>query len=212
MKTVTIKIENRDLVHLKKANYKLCFAKKVQSAPYNVVWKAYDQYLANNTFSWDSTYKLFGSQNFQKNQKVNPATNQVAIKLGEVSTLNSSGILSPPKTGGASDEITLINNYGFIHPGIVQTFTGFDHKMVSTPIYLAMEPILKGSATLTPLDIVLVWFEQNIETGIMFAPPPMIQPAYYLSTAKTYSIAIDLSQKNSAIRLYKNQQWITPKS
>ncbi len=38
-KTVTIEIAAGDLTLLKKSGYKLCFAKKVGTADYNVVWR-----------------------------------------------------------------------------------------------------------------------------------------------------------------------------
>ena len=49
-KIVTIEIADADLTLLKKSGYKLCFAKKVGTADYNVVWQSYVQYLSNNEF------------------------------------------------------------------------------------------------------------------------------------------------------------------
>lgn len=75
------------------------------------------------------------------------------------------------------------------------TITG---KEVSTPIYVAQNPVVLGDTLLTPVEKVLVWFEQNIETSTMF------------SDSKSKSVEIDLTQDNSATRLYKNGSWITP--
>ncbi|MEM1323921.1 MAG: hypothetical protein AAGG75_26915 [Bacteroidota bacterium] len=197
-KSVKIEISLEDLESLKKANYKLCFAKKVGDNSFNVVWQSYDSYLVNNTFSWVPQYQLFGSNTFQGNVKVQVATNTVNIGLGETSTLNESGILEPPFTGGPEISFTMENNYGSIHPGVNQLSTGIDGQTISTPIYVAEAPILKGDAVLTPVEQIMVWFQQNVETSTMF------------STARSREVIIDLTTTDDATRLYKDGEWTTP--
>lgn len=197
-KTVTIEIDTADLATLKGADYKLCFAKKIAEGDYNVVWQSYTKYLVNNVFSWTPQYQLFGTNMFQSGVRVNVATNLVSIGLGEESVLDSAGVLGAPKTGGSDISITLVNNYGSIHPALNQLSTGIDGSQISTPIYVAQKEIVAGNATLTPVEKVLVWFEQNVETSTMF------------STARSRSVEIDLTYSNEAVRLYKGQQWITP--
>lgn len=51
---------------------------------------------------------------------------------------------------------------------------------------------------LTPIDTVMVWFQQNIATSTMF------------SSARSNSVEIDLTSTNTATRLYKGGQWSTP--
>lgn len=197
-KTVDILIDLEDLKTLKASSYKLCFAKKVGNEAYNVVWQSYGDYLANNEFSWTPSYQLFGSNTFVSNLTVKVATNKVDIGLGEQSTLDPAGVLSPPSTGGSPTAITMINNYGKIHPGVNQLSTGINGEQVSTPIYVATNPIVLGNAELTPVEKVLVWFEQNITTSTMF------------STARSKSVEIDLTTTNNATRLYQGGQWSTP--
>ena len=197
-KTVSINIDLEDLQTLKASNYRLCFAKKVGNEDYNVVWQSYQQYLAYNEFSWTPVYQLFGSNTFVDNMTVKVSTNSVDIGLGETSTLNSAGVLSPASTGGTSTAITMVNKYGLIHPGVNQLSTGIDGQQVSTPIYVAENPIVLGNAELTPVETVLVWFEQNIETSTMF------------STARSMSVEIDLTTTNAQTRLYQGGRWSTP--
>ena len=194
-KSVTIKIDTQDLEDLKHSDYKLCFAKKVAEDVYNVVWQSYTQYLASNVFSWTPQYQLFGSNIFQDGVEVQSSTEIVNIGLGQQSTLNKEGVWSDVATGGPDTSINIINDYGSIHPGVNQLSTGINGKVLSTAIYVAAEPILKGSAKLTPIEKVLVWFEQNIETSTMF------------SSARSFSEEIDLTSINKATRLYKNQTW-----
>lgn len=197
-KTVSILIDLEDLKNLKSANYRLCFAKKVGDADYNVVWQSYSLYLATNDFSWTPQYQLFGTNIFQDNIKVRVATNLQRIGLGETSVLDSNGILGNPSSGGPKISLSMDNEYGSIRPGVNQLSTGIDGSQVSTPIYVAPQPIVKGTVSLTPVEKVMVWFEQDIETSTMF------------SNARALSVEIDLTFTNEATRLYKNQQWVTP--
>ncbi|MGK7925414.1 MAG: hypothetical protein AB4290_09230 [Spirulina sp.] len=197
-KSVIIKIATSDLETLKNGNYKLCFAKKVGDAAYNVVWQSYQDYLANNTFSWTPQYQIFGSNVFQANIEVQVSTNTQTIGLGETSILNSSGILESPSTGGPTTGFVMDNQYGSIHPGVNQLSTGIDGKQESTPIYVAESPSVIGETTLTPVEKILVWFEQDIQTSTMF------------STSRSQAVEIDLTNQDSATRMYQNQTWITP--
>ncbi len=197
-KRVNIQIAPKDLETLKAANYKLCFAKKVSGQEFNVVWQSYHDYLVSNNFSWVPTYQLFGSNSFQNNLNVSVSTNQVNIGLGQIATLDEAGILEKPKTGGPDVSVSMQNDFGDIHPGINQLSTGISGNQVSTPIYVAPEPAVKGEVSLTPVEKVLVWFEQNIETGTMF------------SDARSNEIEIDLTDSAEETRLYTDQGWKTP--
>jgi hypothetical protein len=198
-KTVNIQIAPGDLETLKASGYRMCFAKKVAEGDYNVVWQSYDEYLPSDHFSWTPEYQLFGSNQFQTTVAVSVSTNLVDIGLGEQSVLDSAGVLGDPSTTvPSSSGITLVNNFGPIHPGVNQMSKGIDGNQVSTPIYVAPEPIVEGSALLTPVEKVLVWFEQNIETSTMF------------SDARARSIEIDLTFSNEETRLYSNESWSTP--
>jgi hypothetical protein len=197
-KRVSIIIDLDDLKILKASNYRLCFAKKVGDADYNVVWQSYSLYLASNDFSWTPQYQLFGTNIFQDNITVRVATNLQRIGLGEISVLDAAGILGNPSSGGPKVSLSMDNQYGSIRPGVNQLSTGIDGSQVSTPIYVAPQPIVKGVTSLTPVEKVMVWFEQKIETSTMF------------SSSRALSVEIDLTFENEATRLYKNQQWITP--
>lgn len=196
-KTVTIEIAPADLTLLKQSKYKLCFAKKVGTEAYNVVWQSYDKYLSNNGFSWTPQYQLFGSNSFQDNVTVKVSTNIVTIGLGQQSELSPEGLLGSAVTGGPDISITLVNDYGPIHPGINQLSTGIDGKQVSTPIYVATHQVVTGDTVLTPVESILVWFEQNVQTSTMF------------STSRSKAVEIDLTFDNNASRLYEDGKWKT---
>ncbi|WP_085717946.1 hypothetical protein [Pseudomonas sp. B28(2017)] len=196
-KTVTIEIAPADLSLLKQSGYKLCFAKKVGDADYNVVWQSYSAYLSNNEFSWTPQYQLFASNVFKENVQVKVSTNIVNIGLGQTSTLDENGLLSPAVTGGPEISLTFVNDYAPIHPGVNQLSTGIDGNQVSTPIYVAVNQVVTGNTVLTPVETILVWFEQNVQTSTMF------------STSRSKAIEIDLTFDNTAGRLYEGGQWKT---
>lgn len=197
-KVVTIEIAEPDFAELKQNDYRLCFAKKVGEGAYNVVWQSYLQFLENNTFSWTPQYQLFGTNTYVENIKVKAVTNTVNIGLYETSLLNEDGHIEAPYSGGSRTAITLLNEYGNIHPGVNQLSTGCDGRQTSTPIYVAPAAMVKGKATLTPKESVLVWFEQDIETSTIF------------SKARSNAVEIDLTFVNVATRKYEDQEWIKP--
>jgi hypothetical protein len=196
-KSVTIEIAAGDLTLLKKSGYKLCFAKKVGDEDYNVVWQSYDAYLSNNEFSWTPQYQLFASNVFKENVQVKVSTNIVNIGLGQTSILDENGLLGSATTGGPDVSFTFVNNYAPIHPGVNQLSTGIDGNQVSTPIYVAVNQVVTGNTVLTPVETILVWFEQNVQTSTMF------------STSRSKAIEIDLTFDNTAGRLYEGGVWKT---
>lgn len=197
-KEVTIEIAEADFAELKQNGYRLCFAKKVAEGAYNVVWQSYLKFLENNTFSWTPQYQLFGTNTYDDNIKVKATTNTVNIGLNETSLLNEDGHIEAPYSGGSKTAITLLNKYGSIHPGVNQLSTGIDGQQTSTPIYVAPKTMVSGTATLTPKESVLVWFEQDIVTSTIF------------SEVRSNPVEIDLTFDNSATRKYEGQEWITP--
>lgn len=196
-KSVDIQIAAEDFQTLKDNGYRLCFAKKVNGV-YNVIWQSYDKYLENNTFSWTPTFQIFGTNTFESNIKVKVQTNTQNISLGEQVILDENGHVGDPATGGPSTSLTLIDQYGPIHPGVNQLSFGIDGQQHVSPIYVAEKQIVTGQTELTPKESVMVWFEQNVETSTMF------------SDSKSNSVEIDLTMENSASRAYQGGKWITP--
>lgn len=193
-KTLIIRIEAEDLQILKDSNFKLCFAKNVEGI-FDVVWRASEGYLSINQFDWSYQYQLFCSNSFADNEKVRSTTEFRDIDFGQESTLNDAGILSPPSTGGEENKITLVNEYGSIHPGLSQMAVGVDGKMATTPTYLAENAVVQGTYGLTTAEMVLVWFEQDVETGTMF------------TSGKSNGFEVDMTSVEVVELLYQNQTW-----
>ena len=196
-KSVQIQIATTDLEFLKANNYKLCFAKKVNDT-YDVVWQSFTEYLASNTFSWNPVYQIFGTNTFQTSVQVVVQTNVVTTTLGEQVTMDSAGNIGNPVSGGPSTSITFINNHGPIHPGVNSVSTGPDGIQRTTPIYVAPAAITTGSDVLTPVEMVQVWFAQNLATSTM------------ISKDVSNYVEIDLTEVDSAKRLYQSGTWSVP--
>jgi hypothetical protein len=197
-KNVTIGIGPQDFQTLKRGNYYLCFAKKVGNAAYNIVWRASTEFLEDNDFSWVPQYQIFGSNQFKDGIVVKASTKYVTMGLGEIVTLNNFGQLGAPSSGGKSTALNLVNEYGPIHPGVCQLSTGVDGETISTPIYAAPDPMVLGEGDFTPIEKVLVWFEQNIVTSTIF------------SSVRSRSVELDLTQVNSEARVYEGGVWKKP--
>lgn len=184
-KNVCVELDDQALKILKDNNYKLCFAKKVGDADFNVVWQSYDAYENFNDFSWVPLYQIFVTKTFKESVVVKVSSKQVKIGLGEQVTRDKNGVLSEAITGGDKTALNLVNDGNMTHVGVNQLSVGIDGSEVSTPIYVSKESILKGEIHLQPKEKVLVWFEQDIETGTMF------------STSRSKAIEIDLTTRNS---------------
>jgi hypothetical protein len=198
-KTVDIQIADDDLTTLKQNGYSLCFAKKVNDS-YTVVWQSSTQYLSDNTFSWHPSYQLFGTNTFQGSVVVKATTKIQSCDLGQICVLDSNGLLQPASDGGKATVLTFDNEFGLIHPGVNCLATNIEGNQVSTPIYVAQNAIVSGNDELTPVDIVQVWFQQNILTSTM------------LSNAVSNAVEIDMTSTNLATRLYQGGKWTTPSS
>jgi hypothetical protein len=197
-KSVQIQIASSDLNELRRGGYHLCFAKKVGEESYNVVWRGFSQYLQDNTFSWAPLYELFGINTFRPGQIVQSSTATVDIDLGETSVLDSNGVLRGARAGGKPQSISMQNDYGWIHTGLSQLGRGIDGTKFWTPIFVTPQQRGPGLVEMTPVDKIMVWFEQKIETSTMF------------DGARGRAIEIDLTNGNSAARLYRDQKWVTP--
>ncbi len=197
-KTLTVEIAPEDLASLQAAGQKLNIAIMVGDEAYNVVWRSISDYLENNTYQWSPIYQVFGTNEFQDDVTIQVSTNIVSVGLGQEVILDGTGIIGTANDGGPETGITIINDYGLIHPGLTQQLTDPTGIQASLPIYAAFDGIVMGMAVLTPTNKVLVWFEQNIETGTMF------------SGARPNSTEVDFTNVSVVTRLYSNGEWTIP--
>jgi hypothetical protein len=196
-RTAIIDIDGTDLADLKANGYSLCFARRMGSA-YNIVWRSLDDYLHRTMLSWTPQYILFGTSFVQAGSAVFPETNLQPISLGQQSVLDASGNLLPPEPGGGMTSITMINQFGPIHPGLsaISTLNG---DSAATPFFVTQNPIERSYViALTPSDGLLVWFQQGARTSEAFTDAP------------ANSVALDFAESHTVNRRYTGGKWVSP--
>ena len=167
-KLVQVKINQADYDQLRSTNYNICYARKV-NGDYTVVCQSTLNYLPSTRFSWLPAYQAFGTLFFNPGVEVVVETNPVEIDFGQRATLNSAGVLKPAEDVGSSGVITFRNNYGPIHPGLIGTSAGPDGVQQQLPVHVERDAADTGFVWLKPVDMVKVWFQQDIATGMMLS-------------------------------------------
>jgi hypothetical protein len=199
-KLIQIKINQTDYDVLKSGKYNLCYSQKANDA-YAVVCQSISNYLPSTRISWLPNYQLFGTNFFTAGAEVVIEINSVDIDFVAVATLDAAGILKPAKGLGSSRVITFLNNYGPIHPGLIGTSAGPDGVQRQLPIYVGQDAVEAGVIGLTPVDVVRVWFQQDITTGTMLSPDMLAK----VSNA----IEVDLINADTASLQYQGGVWST---
>jgi len=166
-KTIIIQISQEDLEILKNGKYMLCIAMKIENHDYNVIWQAYQDYMINNQFMIYPRYAAFGSQYFTNNSEVFASTNTVDILQGETTTVEASGYLTNAVSGGEEQAINFNNEYNGIHLGIGQYLNDIHNESIRAPIFVSKNSYSSENIHFVPECKLLIWFEQNVESGTM---------------------------------------------
>lgn len=210
-KQLIIKIGENDLSVLKDSKYLLCIAKTIDGEAYDIVWRAFDTYFANNSFSWTPDYTLLMTNQFTSGEKLFPNSQSKPINIGQQTTLNNAGTFGPSITGQYPDSFEMINECGNIYAGINQSSIGIDDKKIISPNYISQTSNVPGPILLKPVDELLVWFQQGVETSTMFSVSPMLQPTNSFAPASSQSFAyeVDMTNSNNMTINYENNKWST---
>lgn len=196
-KSLHIQIAKEDLVRLRQQKYNLCFAKKIQGKPYNVIWKALDNmnYSATNVFEWEPQYQVFGIFTFEPNKIVKENTDLKDIYTGEVTLLDREATFSEPRKGRDFSSITAINEFNRIRFGLRQKCL-FAGSSQYAAIYVGDQTDTLDKEVMTPLNTVQVWLERGVSTGMMF------------TSQRTNVIEVDLSGMSMVTIKYENGTWM----
>ncbi|QPF83462.1 hypothetical protein IC762_27700 [Bradyrhizobium genosp. L] len=200
VKLVQIQIHQTDYRTLKSGNYNLCFAQKTNGA-YTVLCQSISNYLPSTHFSWQPDYQLFGTNFFTAGAAVVVETNAVAVDLVRMSVaaIDAAGVVEPAAGGAAVSFIPFSNANGPIHVGLIGSSAGPDDTQQSLPIHVGPQAAGIGLALLAPLDMVRVWFQQNIATSTMLS-------AEMLASGPN-AIEVDLTASDKASLHYESGMW-----
>jgi hypothetical protein len=207
-KLVQIKINQADYDQLKSINCNLCFAQKVNDV-YTIVCQSISNYLPSTRFSWLPAYQAFGTNFFTIGVEAVVETNPVAIDFGQRATLDAAGVLKPAEDVGSSGVITFRNNYGPIHPGLIGTSAGPDGVQQQLAVHVEREPSNGGFVWLKPVDVVRVWFQPNLATGMMLSKDGTVPDQGTVINSIPPAIEVDLTDADTASVQFQNGAWST---
>lgn len=83
-KKVNVQVNANDIMKLKDNGYRMCFAKKVGTENYNVIWQSYEDFSEFNAFSWTPKYQIFRTDTFQAGVTVETSSMPQDIGLGRL--------------------------------------------------------------------------------------------------------------------------------
>lgn len=203
MKELVIQITEADYKILRENNYTLCIAKKVEDCDFNVIWLAEKNYTQNNSITWDDKYSIFASKTMKKGQVVFENILPHEIQPGQRITLEKEGIWGNIESFGESDEMAILNQYMPVYPGLCQTCTNLSGTTSMIPFYLSPNLCIPGMFTVKPTGSIIVWFAQNVQSGLI------ISDKKYGDPTKSFSnfIIIDMSTNNKMIIEFDNFDW-----
>jgi hypothetical protein len=207
-KLVQVKINQADYDQLKSANYNICYTRKV-NGDYTVVCQSTFNYLPSTRFSWLPAYQVFGTNFFNPGVEVVVETNPVEIDLGQRATLDAAGVLKPAEDVGSSGVITFRNNYGPIHPGLIGTSAGPDGVQQQLPVHVERDAADTGFVWLKPVDVVRIWFQQEVTTGMMLSKDGTVPDGGIVINIATHAIEVDLTDVDTASVQFQNGAWST---
>ncbi|ESK93168.1 hypothetical protein Moror_1104 [Moniliophthora roreri MCA 2997] len=159
--TLNVFIDTNQLQLMKDLGYNLCVAKLFNDS-YTVVWKGDMKYLQNNRFQWKDEYEVFASNSYTVGLLVEAVSNAERIKFGQKCILDASGVMgSAGGTPNDSGNFRVDNEYGSIHIGVNAKLGNQFLPIFNSPTEVV------GTAYLTPVNTVKVWFSQEYQTGSM---------------------------------------------
>jgi len=196
--TLTVAIDPASEQKLKNGGYKLCLAKRVGDPAevkdrYNVVWSGAN-FLSRNTFRWEEKYAVFGGSEFADGALAEAATTVQAIGFDQTCELTTDCIMKPAVGAVHPTGEFFVNNNckADMHIGVEQALNGG----AMSPIFVT-KVVVTGRTTLSPRIQVLVFFDQNLQSKMMFSR----------SVSRTVEIEYTAGQTSHSAFYNGNEEW-----
>lgn len=203
MRQISIQVTEDDYKILKGNNYVLCIAKRVEDCDFNVIWQAEKNFSQNNIISWEGKYSIFVSRTMQRGQTVFFNVPPHEILPGQSITLEEEGCFGKVESFGAQDEITMLNQYMPVYPGLCQMCTDFAGITSSAPFYLSPDLCIPGTFITKPTEQIMVWFAQGAKSGLIISQNKKLQEEKAISNC----ITLDMNTKNNIKLVFDKFQW-----
>ena len=156
---------NDQLNVLYAAGSNVVVAKPTGDSNPNVAWQVFRP-LQGNTLNWDEEYGIYASTSEVTNGAVLTQLSSTGIPAVEnkLYTLQPSGAVSGPDSGGAPDSYAMLNNYSFkdyLTIGLYQDATVNGTKILGNALSAA-PVILKSTAFMTPFTTLYIWLQSQV--------------------------------------------------
>lgn len=189
-----IAFTNEQLQVLYTTGSNVIVAKPTDGTAPNVAWQVFRP-LQGNTLTWQEEYGIYASTSSVTNGAVLSQLSSVPVgaAMNKLYTLEPSGIISGPASGGYPDSFSLTNKYDkdYMTVGLYQNATVNGTDIMGNALSAA--PVLKAStAVMTPYTTVYIWLQSQVKsnTVVTNVTSPMTKITFGGGT-NTVSVAYD---------------------
>ncbi len=163
--TLNISFTNQQLQDFYATGSRVSVGKQVAGGAPNVIWQSFAP-LQSNEVGWVEEYGIYVS-NTQVQQGATItilSSTPVGAATDKLYTLESSGVISGPTTGGVVDSFALLNDYSnqdYITVGLYQDATVNGVDIIGNAVSAA-PTLLASTAVMEPSKTVYIWLESDI--------------------------------------------------
>jgi hypothetical protein len=132
----------------------------------NVAWQAFRPMQAN-TLDWEELYGVYASTAQITNgaKLTQLSSTGIPAAMEKLYTLQPSGVIAGPASGGTSNAFSLLNQYassmGYMTVGLYQDATINGTKIAGNAVSAA-PVMLQSTATMTPYTTVYIWLASQV--------------------------------------------------
>jgi len=161
----------------------------------NVAWQVYRP-LQANTLTWTEDYGIYASTSEVTNgaKLTQLSSTGIPAVQNKLYTLQPSGSVTGPDTGGAADSYAMLNDYSakpYLTIGLYQDATVNGTDIIGNALS-AVPVILKSTAVMTPFTTVYLWLQSQVisNTVVTTVTSPMTKLVFG-GGVSTISVAYD---------------------
>lgn len=163
--TLTINFTNEQLQTISDTGAKVCIGKSTGGGVPNIIWQSLYPFQTNR-IEWTEEYGIYISNTkIEQGASIQKlSSTPIGASTDKLYTLEPSGIISGPDTGGAPDAFALLNNYnnmdymtvGLFQDASVNSVLITGNAMFGAPVLLA------STAIMTPSTTLYIWLQSDI--------------------------------------------------
>lgn len=165
---LNVAFTNAQLETLYATGTNVIVAKPTDGGEANVAWQVFKP-LQTNTLGWEEQYGIYASTSRVVNGATLSQLSSVPIPaaMNKLYTLEPSGAISGPATGGRSNAFALNNKYevqDFMTVGLYQNATVNGTDIIGNATSAA-PVLLQSTAYMTPFTTVYIWLQSQVKSN-----------------------------------------------